>query len=261
MNRSKKLTATLTILISLSLSCSKEKEQPSNKTQTPAAEKSSAGPPTPASQPGAGQGRGMITGKIIFKGSQRPGKLSVGKDREVCGDVKPDSSLIVGGDGGLKNAVVQIAGLREGVKPSQDAVVDQAKCEYVPHVTALPTGGTVTFKNSDGILHNIHTVSQINSPFNRAQPKFLKEIKETFAKPEVIALRCDVHGWMSGWVIVTDNVYFAVTESDGSFKLTDVPAGKYSLEVWHETLGSATRQVELKAGETANVTIEFQAKK
>ncbi|MGH7888320.1 MAG: carboxypeptidase regulatory-like domain-containing protein [Candidatus Binatia bacterium] len=238
----------------LAVGCSKEAEQ-----KSPPAKESA--PAQSVAAPSAAPGKGTIMGKVVFMGSQRPGKLSVGKDREVCGDGKPDPSLIVGGNGELKNAVVQIAGLREGVTPSKDALVDQMKCEYLPHVTVVPAGATVTFKNSDGILHNIHTVSQINSPFNRAQPKFLKELKENFAKPEVIALRCDVHGWMSGWIVVTDNVYFAVTETDGSFKLTDVPAGKYSLEVWHETLGSATQSVELKAGETANVNIEFSANK
>jgi len=196
----------------LAVGCSKEPEQKSPPAKEPAAAQSVTAPSAPP-------GKGMIAGKVIFKGSQRPGKLSVGKDREVCGDSKLDPSLLVGGDGSLKNAVVQIAGLREGVTPSKDAVVDQVKCEYLPHVSVIPAGATVAFKNSDGILHNIHTVSQINSPFNRAQPKFLKEIKETFNKPEVIALRCDVHGWMSGWILVTDNVYFAVTESDRTFKL------------------------------------------
>ena len=252
MKRSNYLAASYALL--LAVSCSKEQEQksPPSKESPPAKTQTA---------PASTQGRGTIAGKVIFKGSQRPGRLTVGKDREVCGDGKPDPSLIVGGDGGLKNAVVQIAGLRAGVTPSKDAAVDQLKCEYAPHVSVVPAGATVTFKNSDGILHNIHTVSQINSPFNRAQPKFLKEIKESFAKPEVIGLRCDVHGWMTGWVIVTDNVYFAVTESDGAFKLTDVPAGKHNLQLWHESLGSAAQQVELKSGETANVTIEFHAKK
>ena len=236
----------------LAVGCSKEPEQKSPSAKEPAQS---------VAAPGAAQGKGAITGKIIFKGSHSPGNLSVGKDREVCGDAKQDPSLLVGSNGGLKNAVVQIAGLGEGVTPSKAAVVDQLKCEYVPHVLVVPAGATVTFKNSDGILHNIHTVSQINSPFNRAQPKFLKEIKETFAKPEVIKLRCDVHGWMTGWVVVTDNVFFGVTESDGAFNLTDVPAGKHNLEIWHEKLGSLTQTVEIKPGETANVTIEFQAKK
>ena len=239
-------------VVLLAVGCSKEPEQKSPPAKEPAQS---------VTAPGAAQGKGKIIGKVVFKGSHSPGKLSVGKDREVCGDAKQDPSLLVGSDRGLKNAVVQIAGLREGVTPSKAAVVDQLKCEYVPHVSVIPTGTTVTFKNSDGILHNIHTVSQINSPFNRAQPKFLKEIKETFAKPEIVGLRCDVHGWMTGSLMVTDNVYFAVTESDGSFTLNDVPAGKHHLEIWHEKLGSLTQAVEMKAGETANVTIEFQAKK
>lgn len=236
----------------LAVGCSKEPEEKSPPAKEPAQS---------VAAPGAAQGKGAITGKVIFKGSPSPGKLSVGKDREVCGDAKPDPSLLVGSDSGLRNAVVQIAGLGEGVTPSKAAVVDQLKCEYVPHVSVIPAGATVTFKNSDGILHNIHTVSQINSPFNRAQPKFLKEIKETFNKPEIIGLRCDVHGWMTGWVVVTDNVFFGVTESDGAFNLTDVPAGKHNLEVWHEKLGSLTQSVEIKPGETAKVIIEFQAKK
>jgi hypothetical protein len=66
---------------------------------------------------------------------------------------------------------------------------------------------------------------------------------------------------MSGWIVVTDNAYFDVTRPDGAFTLAEVPAGKYSLEVWHETLGSASQQVEIKSGETVNVTFEFQMKK
>jgi plastocyanin len=252
MKRFKQLLLGLTVL--LAAGCSKEAEQKS----PPVKE----GAPAPAaSTPSVAPGKGTIAGKVIFKGSQRGGKLPVGKDREVCGEGKQDPSLIVASDGGVQNAVVQVAGLRGGAMPSKDAVVDQLKCEYVPHVSVVSAGATVTFKNSDGILHNIHTVSQINSPFNRAQPKFLKEIKETFAKPEIIGLRCDVHGWMTGWVIVTDNVFFGVTESDGAFNLTDVPAGKHNLEIWHEKLGTLTQSVEIKPGETAKVIVEFQAKK
>ncbi len=252
MTRSKIFAASFALLFAVG--CSKEAEQQAAQNKEPAVEKSKTAPVTSS-------GSGTISGKVVFKGAHSVGKLAVGKDKEVCGDSKQDSSVVVGGDGGLKNAVVQIAGLHQGKTPSNEALFDQSKCEYVPHVLVVPAGATVTIKNSDGILHNVHTLSQVNSPFNRAQPKFMKEIKEQFAKPEIIPVRCDVHGWMSGWIVVTDNAYFDVTRSDGAFTLAEVPAGKYSLEVWHETLGSAAQPVEIKNGETVHVTFEFQMKK
>lgn len=253
MNRTQLVAISLIIGLVFAGSCSKEQERKPAESKGSAAKSGSA--------PASPTGSGTIAGKVVFKGNHKAEKLPVGKDREVCGADKPDPSLLVGRDGGIKNAVVQIAGLKQGRTPTKEAVLDQVKCEYVPHVLVIPAGATVTIKNSDGILHNVHTLSKINSPFNRAQPKFVKELKETFAKPETISVRCDVHGWMSGWIVVTENVYFDVTDADGGFKLTDVPAGKYSLEVWHETLGKASQDVEVKAGEAAAATFELQTKK
>jgi plastocyanin len=159
----------------LLFACSKESEQKTARNKEPAVEKSNTAPVTTL-------GSGTISGKVVFKGAHSVGKLAVGKDKEVCGDSKQDPSVAVGADGGLKNAVVQIAGLNKGKAASKEAVFDQSKCEYVPHVLVVPAGATVTIKNSDGILHNVHTQSQVNAPFNRAQPKFMKEIKEQFAK-------------------------------------------------------------------------------
>jgi len=256
MNRTK-VFASICVALQISVAgCSKEEDRSAASKETAAAK-----PESPAAAPGvAAQGKGTIAGKVVFKGSYTQGKLSIGKDREVCGDSKPDPTLLVGADNGLQNAVIQITDLRQGESPAREVVLDQLKCEYVPHVLVIPTGAKVTIKNSDGILHNVHTVSKANTPFNRAQPKFLKEISETFAKPEIIAARCDVHGWMSGWIVVTDNVFYDASKADGSFNLTDVPAGKYMLEAWHEKLGKATQTVEVKPGETASVTFEFQDK-
>ena len=254
MIRSKSLAVSFALDLLFAASCSKESEQKVAQSKIAAVENAKSAS-TPLS------GSGTIVGKVAFKGAPSVGKLAVSKDKEVCGDAKQDPSVQVGSDGGLKNDVVQITGLRRGKKPSKEALLDHSKCEHVPHVLVVPTGATVTIKNSDGILHNVHTQSQVNAPFNRAQPKFLQEIKEQFDKPEFIAVRCDVHGWMGGWIVVTDNAYFDVTRADGAFTLAEVPAGKYSLEVWHETLGSASQQVELKSGETVNVIFEFQMKK
>ena len=257
--RSTRLNAVI-LLAALPLlgNCSKEpKSEP--------AKASEAAPPTIATpEPGRsspGEGVGTITGKVVFTGTYAAGKTAISKDREVCGDTKLDPSLVVGKQGELKNAVIQIGDLKHGKSTAKEVELDQVKCEYVPHVAVVPTGGTVKIKNSDGILHNVHSVSEKNTPFNRAQPKFMKEIKETFAKPEIVQLRCDVHGWMSGWIVVTENPFFDVTEADGTFKFDSVPVGKYTLEVWHEILGKTTQQVEVKVGEVTNVTFEFQLKK
>ncbi len=240
--------------------CSKEEDR-SNTPKESAATKAEPVGEARSKSIAAVQGNGSIAGKVVFTGDYSPGKLSISKDREVCGDSQQDPTLLVGAGGGLQNAVIQIADLRQGKSPAQEAELDQEKCQYVPHVLVIPTATKVTIKNSDGILHNVHTVSKANPPFNRAQPKYLKEISKTFTKPEIIAVRCDVHGWMSGWIVVTDNVFFAVSNAAGAFKLTDVPAGKYRLEAWHEKLGKATQTVEVKPGETANMTFEFQDKK
>jgi plastocyanin len=240
-------------LLPLLTGCSRD-EAPTTTAKEEAAPK--AEQPAPGA-PAAAEGHGTIAGRIVFKGSHTQGKLPVGRDREVCGDSKLDPSLIVAGDAGVRNAVIQISGLRDGREPVKEAELDQVKCEYVPHVLVVSSGATVTIKNSDGILHNVHTVSKDNPPFNKAQPKFMKEFKETFAKPEIISVRCDVHAWMSGWIVVTDNVFFDISKEDGSFNLAGVPQGKYTLEVWHEKLGRATQEVEVKAGETVNVNYEM----
>lgn len=250
------MLGTITILLGLIAGCSKDEERPTSQESAPA----KAAPSAPAGTATA-QGSGTIAGRVVFKGTHTPGKLSVGKDKEVCGDAKQDPTLIVAGDGGVRDAVIQIAGVTQGRSPAKEAELDQAKCEYVPHVLVVSTGATVKIKNGDGILHNVHTLSKENAPFNRAQPKFMKELNETFAKPEMIPVRCDVHGWMSGWIIVTDNVFHDVSQADGSFQLTGVPAGKYTLDAWHEELGTANQQVEIKSGETLNVIFEFQVKK
>ncbi len=254
----------LAVLMVLSAGCSKEESRAPAKPSEPpagaAASPSASATSTPNNST-PGHGVGTITGKVVFKGTHASGKVTIGKDKEVCGDSKLDPVLVVGSQGEVKNAVIQIADLKQAVSMPKEAVIDQVKCEYVPHVLAIPVGATVKIKNSDGILHNVHTFSEKNSPFNRAQPKYLKEISEKFSKPEVVSVRCDVHAWMSGWIVVTESPFYYVTSADGSFKLESVPVGKYTLEVWHETLGKTTQSVEVKLGEVTNVTFEFQMKK
>jgi plastocyanin len=212
---------------------------------------------------GAVQGGGSISGVVKFKGTApaRP-TLEVNKDKEVCAlTPKLSRELVVGGDGGIQYAVVSIVAIEKGKAfPEGKVVLDQKDCEYLPHIVLVPAGGTVEIKNSDGILHNIHTYSEKNPAVNRAQPKFKKTIEETFKQPEFIKLTCDVHGWMQGWLAVQANPYYVVTDEKGAFKLTDVPAGSYDLRVWHEKLGETTQKVTVQGGADTTVTFELAGK-
>ncbi|MDH3444220.1 MAG: carboxypeptidase regulatory-like domain-containing protein, partial [Deltaproteobacteria bacterium] len=224
MNKKSSLWALILIGALLS-SCSKEQEKPAME-HAPASRES-----TPQSlKPGSMTGTGTVTGKIAFKGNYNPGAFSIGKDREVCGTSKSEPALVVSNQGEVRDAVVQVVGVSGKATASQEAVLDQSKCEYAPHVMVIPAGTTIRIRNSDGILHNVHTYSKINSPFNRAQPKFLKEFDHTFEKAENVSVECDVHGWMSGWIVVTDAAHYGISGADGRFTLSNVPAGEHTLE-------------------------------
>jgi len=205
---------------------------------------------------------GSISGTVKFKGTApAPKKLDVGKDKDVC-DKSPkfDQTLVVK-DGNLANAVVTITDIKSGKKiDAKKVTLDQNGCEYKPHVLAFPAGTTVEILNPDGILHNVHSYSKINTAFNQAQPKFKKSLEVKIEKAEAVEVKCDVHGWMHGWLVATANPYVAVTDGSGSFKLTDVPAGSYTVEVWHEKLGKSTQKVTVKAKEEAKAAFELAGK-
>jgi uncharacterized protein (DUF2141 family) len=93
-----------------------------------------------------------------------------------------------------------------------------------------------------------------------AQPKFKKTMEVKIQKPEVVEVRCDVHSWMEGWLVATENPYFAVTDESGSFKLENVPAGTYTVEVWQQKLGKTSQKVTVKAKQDAKVNFELAAK-
>ena len=205
---------------------------------------------------------GTIEGVVKFKGTApAPKKINVTKDAAVCGKTaKTDQSLIVS-NGDLEDAVVFIGDINKG-KPMTPSEVklDQRDCEYHPHVLAFNAGSTLEVINPDGILHNIHSYSNINAPFNFAQPKFKKTLSVKIEKPEIINIKCDVHSWMNGWLFSAANPYFSVTDHNGSFKLTDVPPGTYTLTVWHDILGKLTQKVTVKPDQETKVTFELAAK-
>jgi hypothetical protein len=206
------------------------------------------------------QGGGTVEVEVKYGGPAQVDKIKVNKDTAKCGTEAVVEKVVVGGNKGLANAVVSVAGAKgAATAKAGKPAIDQHGCKFVPHVMAM-TPGELDIKNSDDILHNIHTYSQANPAINKAQPKFKKVMTEKFEKPEIIKITCDVHSWMLGWIAVMPHPFFGVTDGNGATKIENVPAGKQTLEVWHETLGKMTKEVDVKAGQTTKVSLEMTKK-
>ncbi len=209
---------------------------------------------------------GTLSGTVTIEGTAPPpAKIEVTKDPEVCGKEskeKVNPVLLVGPGGGIANVVVTVKAIK-GKKlevPAEHPLFDQKMCEFHPHVLVFPAGSTIDVKNSDGILHNIHTTSTVNPSQNQAQPKFKPLIQIKVEKPETIAIKCDVHGWMSGYWVATETPYVAVTDASGTFKIADLPPGDYDVELWQEKLGKAMQKASIKAKEETKVAWKMAAK-
>ncbi len=203
---------------------------------------------------------GSLSGVVKFQGTPpAPKKTEITKDVEVCaasGKERPDPGLVVGSDGGIKDVAVVVKatkGKALGV-PAQPVTFDQKGCEYNPHVLAFPAGSTIQVLNPDGVLHNVHVMGKANPEANRAMPKFQKKVDWKVEKAEwPIAVKCDAHPWMHAWWLSMDQPYFAVTDADGKFSITDLPPGDYEVEVWQGELGKKTEKVTIKAKEDTKV--------
>jgi plastocyanin len=205
---------------------------------------------------------GSVTGKVVLAGPVPPSnKIEVTIDQYVCGKEKDAEDLQLSPRKEIRNAVVWIENPPAGAPwPGRDAKieVDQKACDFIPHVVLVPAGGTVDFLNSDRLLHNIHAKPKLNVSFNRTQPKS-RTIPVTFAKPEIVHINCDLHSWMSNWVVVMAHPFYAITGADGQFTFNNLPAGRYTLHVWQERLGEVRRTVTVSEGANAPVTIQMKA--
>ncbi len=213
--------------------------------------------------PGAG---GSISGAVKYDGKTPAAKkLLVTKDVKVC-DVheKFSEDLVVSSAGGLQNVFVQVLGAKGEVTiPKERPALVQKGCQFIPHVQVIPAGSRVNIMNDDGIAHNLHTLSVENPSFNRLQPGIKKRMitrKNDLLIPEIIPLKCDLHGWMKAWIIVADHPYHAISDQEGSFQISGIPPGTYTVQFWHETLGQLSREVTVETGADAKVgDVAFKA--
>lgn len=205
---------------------------------------------------------GTVTGTVRLKGeAPSSAPLTVTKDQSACGQSVPDETLLVA-DGKVQNTVVWLEGITAGKEPAgQGPSLANSECRFVPHVQTIQAGAKLMIENGDSILHNTHgTYEDGQTAFNLALPFPNQKIEKRIRKPGTIAMACDAgHTWMSAYVLAFEHPYHAVTGEDGSFTISDVPPGTYTLSVWHEKLGRKTVEVTVEAGKTASMGIELES--
>ena len=231
------------------------------KTETAPAEAPRAAAPA---APAAGSGTASIKGKISFEGTVPPAdKVKVTADPK-CAAMHPnglEKAAIQVKDGGLASVFIYV---KSGINgsypvPSAAATLDQNGCNYTPHIVAMQAGQTLTIRNSDDTLHNIHPRPGVNTEFNIGQPRKGMESNKSFDKPEVwITVGCDVHPWMRSYIAVVPHPFFAVSGEDGSFEIKGLPAGEYEIEAVHEKLDRQTQKISVKDGEAASLNLSFK---
>jgi len=187
--------------------------------------------------------------------------LQISKYKEVCRDV-PNETLIVGPSQGLRYAVVTIEGIVKGkaVEREVQHELDNVKCRFVPHVQTASVGQFVLLKNTDPILHTAHAYFASGQPHFNVGLYPARTSRKPLVTPGVVKVLCEVHPWMSAYIIVTEHPYHSVTDVYGEYLIGDVPAGNYRLRAWHESLGTADKSVEVKAGASLNVDFIFNPK-
>lgn len=205
---------------------------------------------------------GTIKGKVTFAGTPPPKrKVIPTKDREACGSgVREVDQILLGPDRAVHEAVVYLKQIEKGKaweKPARTPAIDNVKCDFQPHVQVIPAGD-LEIVNSDPVLHNTHGFLGKVTVFNVALPNQGQRITRPLKRPGMVRVECDAHGWMLGWIHVAENPYYAVSAKDGTFTLTGVPPGSYTLATWQEYTGALEMPVTVKAKEVTTVTVELK---
>lgn len=207
-----------------------------------------------------------VTARVTFEGTIPPPQMYRMEGDPKCvsengGAERADESLQVGSGQALQNVFVYVTDRVSGHVfpiPTAPVVLDQDVCRYTPRVLGVRVGQPLQVRNSDPLLHNVRANGVINQPFNMSTPVEGMSFERTFATREImVPFKCDVHGWMSAYVGVLEHPYFGTTGADGTVVLANLPPGTYTLEAWHEVLGTRTAQVTVAAKESKDVGFTF----
>jgi hypothetical protein len=248
--------------------CKKEEAAPAAAQAAPVVTAAPLPADTPLPQeeaaPAAPQGGGTVRGVIAFKGKPPAAEPIIPGTDPNCDGMELVDQPVVVKNGKLANVLVRVQGNVPGqptTPPGSMVVVDQNRCTYQPRVQGAVAGQPLVLMNSDGTLHNVRGMSAGKQLFNVTQPPLKTKEARPPTDAEIIRLKCDIHPWMTAWVVTSPHPYFATSSEEGAFQIEGVPPGTYTLEAWHETLGTKTAQVTVKEGQQAEVSFEFVAAK
>lgn len=255
------MCAVVALTFPLVVGCAKKEDKPAAP-PPPAGVASTPTAAAPAGGAGA-TGTATVTGKVSFSGAA-PKAAAVKMDADpVCSKAHKGAvtseEVVVNANGTLKNCIVYVKSGASGTyAPSGAPEIDQVGCIYTPHVLAVQAGSAITIKNGDPTLHNVQASPALNAGFNQAMPPNTPAINHTFDQAEAapVKFKCQVHPWMTAYVGVFSHPFFAVTGDDGSFAIKNLPAGKYTVGVWHEKFGEQTFDVEVADGATATQDVK-----
>ena len=209
-------------------------------------------------------GGGAIQGSVVYHGPVKTRTVLPTKDKKVCGRIRKEPLVVVGDGGAVKDSVVFLKNVASGkswskVSGGARPVLDQKNCKFDPHVQ-VARRGKIDIVNSDPVLHNTHGYYGKRTAFNVALPIQDGKVTKILKSPGEVRVDCDAHGWMLAWIYVIDNPYFAQTGEDGTFSITDVPPGEYTLAVWQEELGLTEMPVVVAANGTTEMSVELKGR-
>ena len=222
-------------------------------------------------------GFGTFKGVITFDGTPTPMKLLNARKDPICfanQDKVREQYLIVHPENkGIKNVFVYLDKTPDGVKPAavptKPFVFDQKFCTFTSHAAIVRAGQTVLIKSDDNTIHNTHTYprSPRNSPgFNQAvKPGDRVGLEMSFKGRETlpVSVKCDIHTWMTAFILPLDHDFAAVTDKDGKFEIKGLPTGEHEFVMWHEKADRLDRKykVTIQADQTTEKTITYSADK
>lgn len=204
-----------------------------------------------------------VSGEIVFKGDRLPPSHSLltDADSEFCGDSVPSERIIVNPKTKtIKNAIVLLTPKNPVLKiPSElnssISALLSFKCHFTPHVLVIQKGAPLYIKNGDPILHSFHFYTSNKSLFNLALPGGPQIIQKEFSQEGIVHVKCDIHEFMEGYILVNSSPFFAVTRDDGLFDFDQLDSGDYTLSVWHEVFGKLEQSLHLKSAEHPHLTL------